>query len=294
MVNDFAGGWGMEPGSLTKLPSKDRLELMRRIQRSVKVRELNKLMGRFRRLAFQRRYTRVTTEPSEVVDIKVGDDLARVVPTELVSFTNPEREDQFYAKYVQGGLLMYEMKGRETFGRGPIIICIDNSGSMAAGVGGVTAEMWAKAMGLAMAEIALKDRRTIEFINFSSRTEVSKTVVEHTLPPQERLNRLIKVAEEFFNGGTDFERPLDEAVQDIEKQEFRKADVIMVTDGIADFSDGFLKRFRKVKEEKQFRLHSVIIGGTSEALEKVSDEVHKLYNLLAQGDAVAGDLFEAV
>lgn len=294
MVNDFAGGWGMGPGQLTKLPSKDRMELMRRVQQSAKIRELNKLMGRFRRLAFQKRYTRVTVEPSEVVDITMGNDLSKVVPSELAALADPELEDLFFYKYAQARLMQYEMKGRETFGRGPIIICIDNSGSMAAGVGGITAEMWAKAMGLAMAEIALRDKRTIEFINFSSREEISKTVIEHTLAPAERLNRMVKVAEEFFNGGTDFERPLEESVRDIEKQQFKKADVIMVTDGIADFSEGFLKYFKKVKEEKQFRLHSVIIGGTAESLEKVSDEVHKLYDLLSQGDAVAGNIFESV
>src|SRR3972149_4390265 len=123
------------------------------------------------------------------------------------------------------------MKGRETVGRGPIILLIDNSGSMGAGEGGITREMWAKAMGLAMAEIALRDKRAIDFINFSSRTEMSKHVVSHALPPDERIRALIAVAEEYYGGGTDFEAPLDEAFTDVETAQFKKADVILVTDG---------------------------------------------------------------
>ncbi len=294
LVNDFAGGWGLGPGQLQKVPVQERLALMQRIQRSKKIHELVKLMGRFKRLAFQRRYTRATTEPNEVVDVTVGDDLARVLPSEVVKLTDEVREDEFYAKYVQRELLVYELKGRESFGRGPIIFCLDNSGSMQDGAGGITREMWAKAVFLAMAEIALKDKRTIEAMNFGSHGELHKYVVEPGGLPQERLKSLMDVAEEFFGGGTDFERPLGEALDDVDKAAFRKADVVMVTDGLADFSEDFLKKFKKVKEKKEFRLHSVIIGGTDESLEKLSDSVHHLHDLLSEGDQVAGDLFEAV
>ncbi len=91
LANDFAGGWGLGPGQLQKIPVQDRLTLMRRIQGSAKIRELTKLMGRFKRLAFQRRYTRPTTEPNEVVDVTVGDDLARVLPSEVVKLTDEIR-----------------------------------------------------------------------------------------------------------------------------------------------------------------------------------------------------------
>jgi uncharacterized protein with von Willebrand factor type A (vWA) domain len=294
MVNDFAGGWGMELGQVTKLSGKDRLELMRHIQNSQKIRELARILGRFKRLAFQKRYTRVTKEPSEIADITTGRNISRIISSELTNLAIPARRPYFYAKYAKSELMQYEMQGREMFGRGPIIVCIDNSGSMGMDSGGITREMWAKAVGLSLAEIALKDRRTIEWINFGSRCEIEKVVVEPNMSPGERLKRLVEVAETFFCGGTDFERPLSEAVRDVDKQEFKKADVILVTDGECDFSEEFEKEFKTVKEKKQFRLHSVIIGGTAASLEKVSDVVHHLYDLLTQGDDVAGKIFEAV
>ena len=294
LAGDFAGGWGLDPGQLSKVPAKERMELMKLIVRSTKIKELSKLLGRFKRLAFQKRYTRPTMEPTEVVDVTIGDDLAHILPSELALLGSPMLRGLFYKKYVEKDLLQYELRGRETFGRGPIIILIDNSGSMGAGIEDVTREMWAKAMGLAMAEIALKDKRTIEFINFGSRGEIHKVVIEHTLPPAERVRRMIEAAETNFGGGTDFERPLQEAVDDVDRQAFKKADVIMVTDGQCDVSEEFEERFKEVKEKKAFRLHSVIIGGTDETLVRLSDTVHNLYDLLSQGDAVAGNLFESV
>ena len=293
-VSDFAGGWGLEPGQMSKVPAKDRMDLMRRIAGSQKIRELSKLMGRYKRLAFQKRYTRVTTEPSEVVDVRLSSDVTRVLPTELMFLAEPGLEILFYEKVATRRLLTYEMRSRESFGRGPIIFCVDNSGSMGMGAGGVTREMWAKATGLAMAEIALKDKRTIEFINFGSRSEIQKIVVEPTLPPQERVRRMIEFAETFFNGGTDFERPLGEALKDVDRSEFRKADVVIITDGECDFSEEFEKEFKEVRDKKGFRLHSVIIGGTAESLERISDGIHHLYDLLSDGDAIAGNLFEAL
>jgi len=294
MIGDFAGGWGMEPGQLTKVPAKERIDLMRRIANSAKIRELNKLMGRMKRLAFQKRYTRITKEPSEVTDIITGNDLSRVIPSELVNLAVPELKVLFLKKYVNNELLVYELKGRETFGRGPIIILIDNSGSMGAAADGITREMWAKAMGLAMAEIALRDKRDIEFLNFSSRSEISMHVVPHTLPPEKRLEALITVAEEFYGGGTDFETPLMHALKDVDKSMFKKADIIMVTDGDCEVSEAFSEEFSNLREKKGVRLHSVVIGSHSESLKGVSDTYAPLYDILTQGDDVAGQLFEAV
>ena len=53
---------------------------------------------------------------------------------------------------------------------------------------------------------------------------MSKHVVSHTLPPEKRIDALIQVAEEYYGGGTDFEAPLDEAFNDVESSQFKKAD----------------------------------------------------------------------
>jgi uncharacterized protein with von Willebrand factor type A (vWA) domain len=294
MANDFAGGWGLGPGQLVKVNAKDRLELMRRITGSQKIRELQKLLGRMKRLAFQKRYNRPTTEPNEVTDITRGDDLARIVPSELIDLAMPEREELFYTKFINKELLVYELKGRETYGRGPIIILIDNSGSMGASEGGISREMWAKGMGLAMAEIALKDKRDIEFINFSSRSEQSKHVVSHTLDPAKRIEALIEVAEEFYGGGTDFEAPLATAFADVEASQFKKADIVLVTDGDCEISDEFAKKLEELKAEKKTRLHTVVIGSHSASMEHVSDTYSSLYDILTDGDEAAGKLFESV
>ena len=294
MANDFAGGWGLGAGQLVKVPAKDRLALMRKITTSPKIREVCKILGRMKRLAFQKRYSRPTTEPNEVTDVVRGDDLSRLLPSEMANLTMPEREDLFYLRYSNKELLVYELKGRVFEGRGPIIVLIDNSGSMSAGEGGITREMWAKGMGLAMAEIALKDHRDVEFINFSSGSEQSKHVVSWKMDPAKRVEELINVAEEYYGGGTDFEAPLGQAFRDVDKAQFKKADIIMVTDGDCEISEAFSDELHRLKEEKLTRLHTVVIGSHSRSMELVSDTYSSLYDILADGDEAAGKLFESV
>ncbi|MGH9388309.1 MAG: hypothetical protein ACRD1Z_01755, partial [Vicinamibacteria bacterium] len=215
-ANDFlGGGWGLEGGNAQKLNAKDRMELMKHILKSEKIRKLNRLLGRLKRLALHKRYTRVTSEPDEVTDVTLSNDLARVLPSELVYLADPETEILFYEKFATRKLLTYEMQGKETVGRGPILIYNDTSGSMSVGVDGMTAELWSKGVTLAMADIALKDRRTIGVGNFGSRGEMQYVEIPHTLPPAERLRRLIAAAETFFGGGTNFETPLDHALAEV-------------------------------------------------------------------------------
>ena len=102
------------------------------------------------------------------------------------------------------------------------------------------------------------------------------------------------IAEEFYGGGTDFETPLSEAMDDVRTAQFKKADIVMVTDGICETSEAFEKEFHDLKEKTGVRLHTVVIGEHSESLERLSDTYSPLYDLLSQGDAAAGKLFESV
>lgn len=288
-ANEFFSGWGLNPGELHSVPPQERMRLMRMLIDNEKIKQLVKILGRFKRLALQKRQTRVTREPSEVVGIEQGDDISRVLPSELVDLIDEDREILFFKKLLGGELLQYKLEGKEKMGRGPIIMLVDTSGSMWG-----DREIWAKGVALAMADIALRDKRNIEVICFSSRTEIAKFVIEKGIDPVERIHRLVDIATYNFGGGTDFEEPLEMALADIDTQEFKKADIVMVTDGECDFSDEFLVYYNEVKKKKDFRMHTVLVGCTSYALKKVSDDVHELWDILREGERVAGELFEVV
>jgi uncharacterized protein with von Willebrand factor type A (vWA) domain len=69
---------------------------------------------------------------------------------------------------------------------------------------------------------------------------------------------VIDFAEFFFGGGTDFERPLDMAAKVIDDDQ-PKADIIMITDGICDVGDEWLKEFTQWRDEAEVSVYSVVI-----------------------------------
>jgi uncharacterized protein with von Willebrand factor type A (vWA) domain len=63
------------------------------------LRAIAQLYGRMFSDFHFRRSKRVVGGADEIVDIKLGDNLARVVPTELGLLADPDLEDDFYARY---------------------------------------------------------------------------------------------------------------------------------------------------------------------------------------------------
>jgi Mg-chelatase subunit ChlD len=59
-------------------------------------------------------------------------------------------------------LMQFKLEGKEKEGKGPLIVCIDNSGSMAG-----EREEWAKGFALGLLTIAKKQKREFCIIHFS-------------------------------------------------------------------------------------------------------------------------------
>jgi uncharacterized protein with von Willebrand factor type A (vWA) domain len=76
-------------------------------------------------------------------------------------------EDLFYLRFAERGLRQYNLIGHEPEGQGPIIIAIDESGSMTTDYGGMTSEVWSKAVMLALLSIARLQKRDLAVIYFS-------------------------------------------------------------------------------------------------------------------------------
>lgn len=129
-------------------------------------------------------------------------------------------------RILEGEIQTYDTKSKESLGKGPIIICLDTSASME------TLDAQAKGVASALAMIASKQRRDLGVILFSSAHELKSWVF-----PKGRLTaeELAEVGTTFFDGGTDFVTPFTAAMKLIAQQKsFKKADIVFVTDGIAD------------------------------------------------------------
>lgn len=284
----FCLSWGSEAGELQRLPPDEKMALMAQLIGNPKLRRLAEMVGRMKRLALSKRATRITMVPEEVVDVTQGNNPARILSSELMLLEDPDRDVLFYKRFVDRELLEYELKGKEKLAKGPIVCCIDNSGSMKG-----DRELWSKAVALALAEVARKDRRRFHVVHFGGPSDPLKTF--SLLPIErgkERLEKMLAIATYFLGGGTDFEDPLTEAAALVKDDP--KADVVFITDGGARLSPGFQDAYRKVKKDYDFRIFTVVIMGTEKTLEAVSDETFHLVDLVRQGDGVAAKVFEGV
>ena len=93
-----------------------------------------------------------------------GNDIERLLPQELGQYIKPGTRLDFLKRYAEGQTMIYSPKGKETLGKGPIVICLDESGSMSSQIN------QAKGFCLALAMIAKKQKRDFCVIPFSNKT----------------------------------------------------------------------------------------------------------------------------
>ncbi|MBE0525096.1 MAG: VWA domain-containing protein [Methanosarcinales archaeon] len=286
-TSELMEAWGTEPGQLTQLPAEQRLELAQKLAGKDKLKKLAGMLGRFRRMAIHSQKTKINHGLDEVHDMETGSDLEKVLPSELVNLRHPLLKKQFQRKFTEGQLLQYQLRGREKAGKGPIVCCVDSSGSM-----GGDNELWAKAVALALLEIAQMQKRAFAVIFFGSESDPLEIIEVHK-GEQNIIDKVIQIAEYFLNGGTDFEKPLNAAIELIEKTEFKKADIVFVTDGHCGVSDEWLQEFVRRKAEKETRIHSVLVEmvQSNETVDSFSDQVSTVMDLTVDS---AVEIFQGV
>jgi len=265
-----AFGWGNESGSAGRGGDlEQKRKLMERVGRSEKLKALAELAGRMRRVAAAQQRSKADYRRDEISDITHGDDLARLLPVETLKLSDPDFEALFFQGLMERSLLNYELKGQAPQGRGPIVVCIDNSGSMAG-----DREVWSKAVALAMLDIARKENRSFAVLHFC--TEVGCKLVWERGPNPPSWEHVCELMEYFSGGGTNFEPVLKEALTIVEEDQFTKADIVLITDGAAGTS--FAEDFRRRCAQKEVRTYGIEIGGWGgeTALDNFCDKVMQI------------------
>lgn len=179
--------------------------------------------------------------------------------------SNAVTKPDFYRRFTESQTLQYFPKGKDTAGKGPIILCLDQSGSMK------NIKDQAAGFSLAIAMIARRQRRDFAYIPFA--TNVGEAMVFHR--GKISVTDILKIATEFMSGGTNFERPLNASLNVTEKKNsFKNADIIFVTDGDTYLSDEFMTHYLQVKKKLEFQCMGCVLGGSSiqPELEKFTDQ----------------------
>lgn len=259
-----------------KASADDFAALAMQLQNNRTIRELTRKMGRTYIDAERKKRIRVPqASKSEVHGTWRSDDVARLLPSELINLEDDTLEVLFYARLLEQNLLCYELRGSMQISgesnekyikkrTGPVIACIDTSGSMAG-----TPLIKAKALLLAVANILELEGRSLHVLLFGASGEICELSMDGSKNAAELLNFM----QNNFCGGTDFETPLSRAFEIIRTQKnYLKADVLMISDGGCGLSDKFVKTLQLEKQALDLRIYSVICADSNIG-DRYSDEV---------------------
>lgn len=247
------------------------------------VRRLLALVGALKDEALAARRRRVPRATTELYGVEGGAELERLLPSELAGLRHPVLKRDFRRRFAERALLGYALRGDEREGRGPAVFLLDVSGSMAG-----EKVVWAKAMVLAMGEVARREGRRVTAFTFSSgaaprRLDLTTRGRAFAVRPAldtEGLRGLVKAG---VGGGTDYEAALRAALAVIaEGGDLRRADVVLVTDGECHVSEAFLDWAQGEKAARDTRCVGVLVDVSTHATESLTalcDEVVKVTDL---------------
>lgn len=255
---------GLAPGNKGAIPTFDKsVEQTERIAQLLKNRYVSDFFKRIGKLRMASNFLPALDigDPVEITSIETGRDLQKVLPQDLIWAAGDDEEFAVFAeKYTNHELLQFQTKSPKRSGEGPMIVCIDNSSSMHS----MDRIEWAKAIAGAAYLHALKKKRPFAAIVFNYQAFMYEPKTQGVLDV-EFLNKLASIG---AHGGTSFEAPWQKAMEMIRKQTnkntWRKADVVFITDGYASISSDWSKE----KAKYSVRLFSFFVGMTPESLEQ--------------------------
>jgi uncharacterized protein with von Willebrand factor type A (vWA) domain len=246
------------------------LRLFERVQRSPMLREILEAAGRLIRLASAKQRTKPVIGADEMVGVTLGDDIARLVGSELAMLGHPILRTEAMLRIVTKQAMCRKHQNKEKAGRGPIISCIDESGSMYG-----DKLQTAKALALSIAYIAARQRRWCCLLAYTGRARghrghlVGMSSEYHRMlvlkPGSWDQEAVLDWLEGCLGGGSDCDVPVGELPQiysDIQAPP-GKTDVIFVTDAIAYPTDAEIKSYNEWKMRAKVKTVALVVDPDS-------------------------------
>lgn len=219
------------------------------------------------------REVRVPELPAETRGIKRSGNIARMLPSESVLLNHARLKLAWYARHVERALLTCEdddhsrevvLEQEETWqtnrhplpdrrlGMGPLIVCVDTSGSMAG-----AKEQVAKATVLEAMRVAHAQKRPCYVCAFGGPDEVIERELRLTEPG---LESLIGFMTQTFHGGTDIAEPIERAIARVHEATWQFADLLIATDGEFGVTRETEANIQAAVEKLGLRVQGILIG----------------------------------
>lgn len=279
-LHEAAGALGLGPGMPGSNDPRAVAALFRRVRTDPTLRRICELAGRFRRVAQSRQRQKTTHGLDDVVGVEPGGDVGRLLPIELGRLAVPELELDALRRIVEREAMCREHHAHEPVGKGPVIVSVDESGSMQG-----DKVHTAKALALALAWVARHQRRWCGLVAYSG--DSGERLL--ALPPGRwDEGRLADWLSAFIGRGS----PLDVPVREMPRMYAELnappgvTDLVFVTDAKCRIDPTSQIHFLNWKKEVKARLVSLVIDSPPGDLALVSDEAHTVRSLAPDADAV--------
>lgn len=265
----ITGGEGSGLASRTSLPPQ---QLRNELLKNSKLRRVAALAGRMKAAAVYKQRTKAKIGQEEICDVTQGDNVSRLLPCEIGMLADDTTEALLFRRLGERAALQYDMRGKEKKAEGPIILAVDESGSMSG-----APDEWSKAVMFGLLEIAARQNRPCYLVHFDGRvTRTDEFLDARKLD----LKTIAECVSYFTGGGTSIGAALTKCadVMMANTGPWKRADVILVTDGQSGDYDAQKAQIKRIKD-RGGHLYTVAIGCEPDAiLKEESDEVVFLHS----------------
>jgi len=288
----LAPGLGSAPSTSEQI-SDDRMRLAERLRSDERLRDLIRRAGRMQRIATSTTRTR-TEGTSEIYDVTRGNDVARLLPSEIAKVAHPAMRALLLRDLAQRSAMVYALRSSEPMGRGPLLALLDISVSMRG-----EPHDWTRAIGMALAGTAQREKRVATIADFNGGIARARrfdrdgaTDLLSGAPFSSTLDGILDVATTGTSGGTSFDSAVGWAVEQVVEHgdaDQKKADLVIVTDGCDSVSEQVAEKIAALRAQTGLRVFAMTINGGAldSNLAAVADEVLDLDATADVGETVA-------
>jgi uncharacterized protein with von Willebrand factor type A (vWA) domain len=225
--------------------------------------------------AWRERETRLPDSPGELRGIRHSDRIERQLGSEAAQLRHPILHKLWRARLAESRLLTYESEAVLTeripdpdaaprraddaaplaLERGPMILCLDTSGSMRG-----APENIAKAAVLEAVRTAHRERRGCKLIAFGGAGELLERDLAGAGDAHSSLTALLALLGQGFDGGTDVQTPIERAIELVHERAWSSADVLIISDGEFGCTGDTLARLDDVRTRLGLRVQGILVG----------------------------------
>lgn len=271
-------GFGLSPSNSTQ-SIQENTKVLEQLKQNKRILDIAKMMGRLKLTLKSKSKSEFATGRGAIVGLEYGNDLSKIVPSEYALLANDDTKILFFKKFVDKQLLQYKQKDKKPKNKGDVIILADESGSTNSG--NIPVYSYTKGIALTLANILCKENRNLIYLPFDDSIGQEFLINSKT----KNVNLMSNLATNLLGGGTNFNLVLQHAIDKyLKNPNFKKMDILFITDGHSYVSDSTIKDFNSIRKNKNINCISILLDANSNdvnenEVKKFSDKILRLSTL---------------